>query len=155
MRRTCLPPLPTIHSQSIELTCIAFAFGARWIDTPIAFILGIILALLQLVVAKHSMLYSNVFEISAAIVTSFLARGFGSIPPRGLFCFSSLTASSIALILPGYIVCTCFIRRKLTGSDGIFGVAVEEYCCGECEDVVCCYRKSQYGDLTNCSIHVR
>ena len=84
---------------------VAFAFGARWIDIPIAFILGIILALLQLVVAKHSMLYSNVFEISASIITSFLARAFGSIPPRGLFCFSSLTASSIALILPGYIVC--------------------------------------------------
>ena len=84
----------------------AFAFGARWIDTPIAFLLGIILALLQLVVAKHSMLYSNVFEISASIILAFLARAFGSIPPRGLFCFSSLTASSIALILPGYIVCT-------------------------------------------------
>jgi len=83
---------------------IAFAFGARWIDTPIAFILGVILALLQLVVAKQSMLYSNVFEISASIITAFLARAFGSIPPRGLFCFSSLTASSIALILPGYIV---------------------------------------------------
>lgn len=81
-----------------------FAFGARWIDMPFAFLLGIILALLQLVLARQSSLYSNVFEISASIVTSFLARAFGSIPPRGLFCFSSLSASSIALILPGYIV---------------------------------------------------
>ena len=89
---------------------LAFAFGARWIDTPIAFILGVILALLQLVVAKHSSLYSNVFEISASIVLAFLARAFGSIPPRGLFCFSSLTASSIALILPGYIVCISFYK---------------------------------------------
>src|SRR6202035_5554586 len=88
---------------------IAFGFGARWIDMPIAFILGIVLALLQLVVAKSSALYSNVFEISAAIITAFLARAFGSIPPRGLFCFSSLTASSIALILPGYIVRTSHI----------------------------------------------
>jgi uncharacterized membrane protein YjjP (DUF1212 family) len=93
----------TYQSPYTQLTT-AFAFGARWIDIPIAFILGVVLALLQLVVAKRSMLYSNVFEISASIITSFLARAFGSIPPRGLFCFSSLTASSIALILPGYIV---------------------------------------------------
>src|SRR5579859_438714 len=92
------------YFRSCSLLTLAFAFGARWIDIPIAFILGIILALLQLVVAKHSSIYSNVFEISASIITSFLARAFGSIPPRGLFCFSSLTASSIALILPGYIV---------------------------------------------------
>jgi uncharacterized membrane protein YjjP (DUF1212 family) len=83
----------------------AFAFGARWIDTPIAFLLGVILGLLQLIIAKHSSIYNNVFEISASIILAFLARAFGSIPPRGLFCFSSLTASSIALILPGYIVC--------------------------------------------------
>ena len=91
------------------LLIIAFAFGARWIDIPIAFMLGIILALLQLVVAQRSTIYSNVFEISASIVTSFLARAFGSIHPRGLFCFSSLAASSIALILPGYIVRTSHI----------------------------------------------
>jgi len=97
---------------------VAFAFGARWIDTPIAFILGIILGLLQLVVAKHSSLYSNVFEISASIILAFLARAFGSIPPRGLFCFSSLTASSIALILPGYIVCMSLFWR---GVDVVMG----------------------------------
>jgi len=107
---------------------VAFAFGARWIDTPIAFILGIILGLLQLVVAKHSSLYSNVFEISASIILAFLARAFGSIPPRGLFCFSSLTASSIALILPGYIVCMSLFWRGSWCSDGISWIAVEEYC---------------------------
>jgi uncharacterized membrane protein YjjP (DUF1212 family) len=99
-----LPPYVLDVFDSSSSLIIAFAFGARWIDTPIAFLLGIVLALLQLVVAQRSMLYSNVFEISASIVTAFLARAFGSIQPRGLFCFSSLTASSIALILPGYIV---------------------------------------------------
>jgi uncharacterized membrane protein YjjP (DUF1212 family) len=77
---------------------------ARWIDMPIAFILGVILALLQLVLAKRSLLCSSVFEISASILLSFLARGFESIPPARLFCFSALTVSSIALVLPGYIV---------------------------------------------------
>jgi uncharacterized membrane protein YjjP (DUF1212 family) len=83
-----------------------FAFEARLIDLPIAFILGCLLGILQLVVAPRSDLYSNVFEISAAVCTSFLARAFGSIQYNGarLFCFSALAQSSIALILPGYIV---------------------------------------------------
>ncbi|GAB1201029.1 hypothetical protein APSETT444_010414 [Aspergillus pseudonomiae] len=56
-----------------------------------------------------SVLYSNVFEVSAAVLTSFLARAFGSIksPTEGeeyLFCFSALAQSSIALILPGFMV---------------------------------------------------
>lgn len=83
-----------------------FAFGARPIDMPIAFILGCLLGTLQLVLSPRSYLYSNVFEISAAVLTSFLARAFGSIPYNGgrLFCFSALAQSSIALILPGYMV---------------------------------------------------
>jgi hypothetical protein len=118
-----------------SILMIAFAFGARWIDMPIAFILGVVLALLQLVVARKSALYNNVFEISAAIITSFLARAFGSIPPRGLFCFSSLTASSIALILPGYIVCMDFMN-SLTLSDGLFGITIEKYRLWKCSNVV-------------------
>lgn len=81
-----------------------FAFEARLIDLPIAFILGSILGFLQLIVAPKSDLYSNVFEISAAVLTSFLARAFGSIRGGNLFCFSTLAQSAIALILPGYMV---------------------------------------------------
>jgi len=80
------------------------AFEARLIDTPIAFLLGCLVGFLQLVVAPYSDMYSNVFEISAAIFTSFLARLFGSIRGGDLFCFSALAQSSIALILPGYMV---------------------------------------------------
>ncbi|KAL1964175.1 hypothetical protein VTN77DRAFT_7263 [Rasamsonia byssochlamydoides] len=83
-----------------------FAFGARPIDMPIAFVLGCLVGILQLVLSPRSHLYSNVFEISAAVLTSFLARAFGSISYQGgrLFCFSALAQSSIALILPGYMV---------------------------------------------------
>lgn len=83
-----------------------FAFNARPIDMPVAFALGCLLGVLQLVLAPRSELYANVFEVSAAILTSFLARAFGSIRYNGepLFCFSALAQSSIALILPGYIV---------------------------------------------------
>ena len=83
-----------------------FAFSGRWIDLPIAFVMGSILGLMQLIAAPSSELYSNVFEISAALLMAFLGRMFGSIEYNGerLFCFSALAQSSIALILPGYMV---------------------------------------------------
>jgi uncharacterized membrane protein YjjP (DUF1212 family) len=91
----------------LAAVCVGpFAFQARLIDLPISFILGCILGVLQLVVAPASDLYANVFEIVATVITSFLSRAFGSIPYGDgyLFCFSALAQSSIALILPGYIV---------------------------------------------------
>ncbi|KAK1585084.1 uncharacterized protein LY79DRAFT_519584 [Colletotrichum navitas] len=85
--------------------CVApFAFQGRFIDLPIAFVLGCLLGWMQLILAPSNELYANVFEITAAIVTSFLARAFGSIHKGQLFCFSALAQSSIALILPGYMV---------------------------------------------------
>ncbi|KAK9480959.1 hypothetical protein V1514DRAFT_275013 [Lipomyces japonicus] len=81
-----------------------FAFGGRWIDMPIAFLLGCIVGFLQLIVAPRSDLYSNVFEITASVIVSFLGRAFGSINPNKLFCFSAVTQGSLALILPGYII---------------------------------------------------
>ncbi|KAB5566063.1 hypothetical protein GE09DRAFT_727789 [Coniochaeta sp. 2T2.1] len=85
--------------------CVApFAFEARFVDLPIAFLMGCILGVLQLVFAPSSELYSNIFEITAAICCSFLGRAFGSIRGGNLFCFSALAQSSLALILPGYMV---------------------------------------------------
>lgn len=106
---------PAKHSRWLRIpvyglaaVCVGpFAFEARLIDLPIAFMLGCILGFLQLVVAPRSDLYANVFEIAATVITSFLSRAFGSIPDgKGgrIFCFSALAQSSIALILPGYIV---------------------------------------------------
>lgn len=84
-----------------------FAFGARPIDLPIAFLLGCCLGFMQLILAPKSELYSNIFEVTAAVLTSFLARAFGSINGGQTFCFSALAQSAIALILPGYTVCEC------------------------------------------------
>ncbi|KAJ6138712.1 hypothetical protein N7471_005198 [Penicillium samsonianum] len=88
-----------------------FAFSARPIDMPIIFLNGILVALMQHVAAPRSVLYSNVFEVTSTIVTSFVARAFGSIAlgvvdgkPQYLFCFSAIAQSSIALILPGFLV---------------------------------------------------
>jgi uncharacterized membrane protein YjjP (DUF1212 family) len=84
-----------------------FAFGARPIDLPFCFLLGCIIGWLQLIVAPGNELISNVFEIGAAVITSFLARALGSIRDKNgdeIFCFSAMAQSSIALILPGFMV---------------------------------------------------
>ncbi|KAJ5179301.1 hypothetical protein N7492_002511 [Penicillium capsulatum] len=88
-----------------------FAFNARPIDMPIIFINGILVGAMQHVAAPRSVLYSNVFEVTSTIVTSFLARAFGSIPRtiidgkrQYIFCFSAIAQASIALILPGFLV---------------------------------------------------
>jgi uncharacterized membrane protein YjjP (DUF1212 family) len=88
-----------------------FAFNARPIDMPISFILGAMLGFMQLVLAPRSTLYSNVFEVFASVLTSFLARAFGSIrwgivdgKQEYLFCFSAISQAAIALILPGFLV---------------------------------------------------
>jgi uncharacterized membrane protein YjjP (DUF1212 family) len=88
-----------------------FAFNARPIDMPMIFVNGCLLGILHHIIAPRSVLYSNVFEVTASILTSFIARGLGSIrwiAPNGdreyLFCFSAIAQSSVALILPGYTV---------------------------------------------------
>ena len=96
-----------------------FAFSARPIDIPIIFMNGCILGTMQHVVAPRSALYSNVFEVTATVLMSFLARAFGSIrtgvvdgKQQYLFCFSAITQSSIALILPGFLVLTSSLELQ-------------------------------------------
>lgn len=92
-----------------------FAFGARPIDMPISFILGCTLGILQLCLASRSAQFSNVFEVFGTFITSFAARGFGSIllaSGEPLFCFSALAQSSIALILPGWIILSASLELQ-------------------------------------------
>ncbi|KAJ5195187.1 Pheromone-regulated membrane protein 10 [Penicillium cinerascens] len=83
-----------------------YAFSARPIDLPIIFVLGSLVGFMQRILAPSSATYSNVLEVSAAILTSFLARAFGSIRHNGefVFCYAALAESSIAMILPGFAV---------------------------------------------------
>lgn len=83
-----------------------YSFSARPIDLPIIFVLGCLVGFMQHILAPTSATYSNVLEVSAAVLTSFLARAFGSISHNGerLFCFSAMAQSSIAMILPGFAV---------------------------------------------------
>ncbi|KAK3899263.1 hypothetical protein C8A05DRAFT_46621 [Staphylotrichum tortipilum] len=104
-RKPKYPVWLRILLYGIASACVApFGFEGRYIDMPICFILGCLVGFLQLYISPSNELYANVFEITAAIATSFLARVFGSIRDGQLFCFSSLAQASIALILPGYMV---------------------------------------------------
>ncbi|KAG5967043.1 hypothetical protein E4U57_001372 [Claviceps arundinis] len=99
-----------ILMYGLASACVApLGFEGRLIDLPIAFILGCNVGLLQLVFAANNEQYANVFDLLAAAMNSFLARGFGSIHNGQLFCSSTLTQSSIFMILPGYMfLCGCF-----------------------------------------------
>lgn len=92
-----------VFMYGLASAAVSVFFKARLIDMPVIFVLGCLLGLLQLVVSPLSKTYSTVFEISATIVMSFLARAFGSINNGGLFCFSAIAQSAIAMILPGWV----------------------------------------------------
>ena len=104
------------------MTVSPWAFSARPIDFIPIFCLGSMLGVLQLLVVPHSEQFSHVFEVFASVITAFVARGLGSIMYHGkpLFCFSALAQSSIALILPGYIVLNAALelqsRNMVSGS---------------------------------------
>ena len=113
--KNVFPPWFLVGVYGLASMCVGpFAFGARPIDLPIAFFLGCLLGIMQLIIAPRSELYSNIFDITAAVLTSFLARAFGSIRNGEIFCFSALAQSSIALILPGYIVRKSLFQYPVT-----------------------------------------
>ncbi|OAQ96861.1 hypothetical protein LLEC1_04697, partial [Akanthomyces lecanii] len=85
-------------------TAAPFSFKARFIDLPLAFCFGCLVGTLQLIVAPKSNMYSNVFEVSATVIVSFMGRAFGSISNSNLFCFSAITQGGIVMLLPGYSV---------------------------------------------------
>ena len=88
-----------------SVTAAPFSFKARLIDLPMLFVFGCLVGWLQLFVAPMSQLYSNVFEVSATVVISFLARAVGSINHGNTFCFGALAQGGIVMLLPGYLVC--------------------------------------------------
>lgn len=84
-----------------------FSFQSRPMDFPPIFVLGCLLGFLQLKVVPRSQQFSNVFEVCACVAAAFIARGLGSIrwsDGSYVFCFSAVAQSSIAMILPGFMV---------------------------------------------------
>jgi uncharacterized membrane protein YjjP (DUF1212 family) len=66
------------YGVASAFACV-WAYGGYWTDMSISFVLGCIVGFLQVIVAAANPLYSNVLEVTAALITSFLARAFASI----------------------------------------------------------------------------
>ncbi|CAD6887895.1 unnamed protein product [Tilletia controversa] len=77
------------------------SFGGSFIDAFVSSAYGIGLTFLQLHVARKNAMYSNIFEISVAIIISFISRGLST---TNLFCYQSIASSGVILVLPGYII---------------------------------------------------
>ncbi|KIV91176.1 hypothetical protein, variant [Exophiala mesophila] len=106
---------PDRHSQYFRILMFGFAslavgpfsFNTRIIDLPPIFILGCALGFLQIKVVPKSEQFSNVFEVFACVMIAFISRALGSIKGSDgayIFCFSGVAQSSIAMILPGFLV---------------------------------------------------
>ncbi|KAH7336874.1 hypothetical protein B0J17DRAFT_665221 [Rhizoctonia solani] len=102
------PPIYNIYERCVHaficglLICV-MSFGGSFVDMWVAGAGCATIAYLQLGVASQNPLYSNIFEISAAMMMSFIARGLSSIN-GSLFCYSAISSASVVLILPGSIV---------------------------------------------------
>ncbi|KAI1268712.1 DUF1212-domain-containing protein [Xylariaceae sp. FL1019] len=103
-RKELYPTWLAVAMYGFASAAVSIFFKARLIDMPIVFAMGTLLGFLQLIVAPRSKTYATVFEVSAAILFSFLSRALASINNGELFCFSALTQGSIAMILPGFLV---------------------------------------------------
>ncbi|PWN48059.1 DUF1212-domain-containing protein [Violaceomyces palustris] len=85
-------------------TCWVIAplsFGGSFVDAWVAACYGAGLTFLNLHVAKKNAMYSNVFEISVAIIISFISRGLST---TGIFCYQAIASSGVILVLPGYVI---------------------------------------------------
>ncbi|KDN52600.1 DUF1212-domain-containing protein [Tilletiaria anomala UBC 951] len=85
------------------LCCVIapLSFGGSFVDAWASACFGILLMFLQLRVAKNNAMYSNIFEISVAILISFVSRGLST---TNIFCYQAIASSGVVLVLPGYII---------------------------------------------------
>ncbi|KAK9895646.1 DUF1212-domain-containing protein [Cystobasidium minutum MCA 4210] len=100
------PPIYKIWQRMIFAAICAgtiapIGFGGSFVDAWVAAAFGAMLSFLQLYVVRKSAGYSNIFEISVATVTSFIARGLST---TQYFCYPALASSGVVLILPGYAI---------------------------------------------------
>ncbi|UNI20875.1 hypothetical protein JDV02_006924 [Purpureocillium takamizusanense] len=84
--------------------CAPVAFQGRLVDTPFALVLGSAVGLFQEVWYPADDHFIPLFEMTAGIITAFIARALGSIQNGDVFCFGAIAQSSIVFILPGYMV---------------------------------------------------
>ncbi|KAF8140418.1 DUF1212-domain-containing protein [Boletus edulis] len=97
----------------------AMVFGGSIIDMWISGLCACILQYLGLNTASKSATYANVYEISIAIIVSFVSRALSTIP-GDLFCYNAISAAGVVLILPGFTILISALeltsRNMLCGS---------------------------------------
>lgn len=86
----------------ISTTGAMVAFSGSFVDGLFAGLVGLILNGTLLGVLGRHRVMNNVFELAAAGLISFIARGLGS---TGYFCYSSIASAAIIIILPGWPIC--------------------------------------------------
>jgi uncharacterized membrane protein YjjP (DUF1212 family) len=100
-----------------------FSFESRPIDFGPIFVLGCAIGFMQVKIVPRSEHFSNVFEVFASVLAAFVARALGSIQYHDgqyVFCFSAMAQSSIAMILPGFMMLNAALelqgRNIISGS---------------------------------------
>ncbi len=100
-----------------------FSFDSRPIDFGPIFVLGCVIGFMQVKLVPRSEHFSNVFEVFACVFAAFLARALGSIQYNDgqyIFCFSAIAQSTIAMILPGFMMLNSALelqsRNLISGS---------------------------------------
>ncbi|KAI0035149.1 DUF1212-domain-containing protein [Vararia minispora EC-137] len=93
-----------IASSLSGIICV-LSWGGSFLDMWIAAASGGILAALQLIVVPKHPLFANIYEVTAAVGMSLIARALSSIRTE-IFCYNSIAYASIVGLLPGFLVLT-------------------------------------------------
>ncbi|OCT49181.1 Pheromone-regulated membrane protein 10 [Cladophialophora carrionii] len=100
-----------------------FSFQTRPIDFGPIFLLGCAIGFMQVKIVPRSEHFGNVFEVFACVFAAFISRALGSIQysdGQYIFCFSGMAQSSIAMILPGFMMLNSALelqsRNLISGS---------------------------------------
>ncbi|TIB13178.1 hypothetical protein E3P92_02360 [Wallemia ichthyophaga] len=98
------PTYNAFTTVCIGMLCSAsitpMAFDGSFIDALMAAVLGAVLVITQMLVAKKDT-FSSIFEILIASFNSFIAA---CLAYSRYFCFKAVVSGSIVLILPGFII---------------------------------------------------
>ncbi|KAL7410123.1 hypothetical protein BDY24DRAFT_355194 [Mrakia frigida] len=103
---TTSPPIHGLWTRvAIVGMCSFFAapvaFDGSFIDMFASFILGSLMGLCQLTLAATNPLFLNCFEITMAVLVSFLSKGLSA---TGYFCYQACASAGIVMILPGFVI---------------------------------------------------
>ncbi|KAI9228889.1 MAG: hypothetical protein DHS80DRAFT_14855 [Piptocephalis tieghemiana] len=104
------------------------AFQGTWVDAGVAAMLGLGVGSMSWLAAKLNA-YSDLFEITAAVVVSFIAAAM-----RHHICYQVVTLSAVVLLLPGLALTTSVMelasRNMVSGAVRMFHAIVMAFILG-------------------------